>query len=154
LENNTAYVFRVSLGRPVGSTQKRLPHTLLHTVFETLIIVFFHGTVIESRTFSISEINISQSYTSSNAITVKIVCVSITLPQGYGLGQCWFHTEIRWRQFAVRAYPFISVCFIRTSSSPATIVSPWKSPRLNSRPCARFHIKPCVSFGQRDSRSN
>ena len=56
----------------------------------------------------------------------KFLCVRITLPQGTGLGRCWFRTEIRRRQSPVSAHPFISLPFICTTSSRATIVSPLK----------------------------
>jgi len=57
----------------------------------------------------------------------QILCVMITLPQENDLGRCWFYTEIRRRQSPVSAHPFISVCFICTSSSQGKIVSPFKN---------------------------
>jgi len=65
----------------------------------------------------------------------QFLCVGITLLQGNGLGRSWFHTEVRKRQLPASAQSFISVCFICTSNSQATIVSPlkWKTLRFFNR---------------------
>jgi hypothetical protein len=75
-------------------------------------------------------INISQSYTLKATTEPNSVRYRIALPQGNGLGSSERKTIV-----VSRAHAFVSLCFICTSSCPATIVSPskWNMLRLFHR---------------------
>jgi hypothetical protein len=149
IKNDTAYIFHVSLGRPAASNQKRLPRKLSPKVSlsDPYLCILSANSRTEQDGFQFPKQHFTIIHLFERHDRSKFL----------SLGRRWFHREkeatVARASASASATTYFCVfhLYMQSNDNRVALIMAhaeiFQSSRLNCRPCAYFHIQPCVHMG-------